>query len=385
MISKKRIFIFLDYYLPGTKAGGPVQTIQSLIKLTENQLRYSILTSSIDSREPEVYRNITPKKWEEIEGTPIFYVDGVRSLLNQLNIISRDNNIVYINSFFSLQFSIIPIVYLALKRYRGRVIVAPRGELTKGAMSISSFKKNLYLLSFKTFINRKNIEFHCTSVDEKESTQKLIGEKNQFHLIYNPINFDYLKGYQSKFKRIHKKKKSIRLIYVSRITPKKNLHLILDILSKINEIAVTFTIIGNIDDDAYWTLCKSKIDKLRSNVNIICLGHLEKTELLEKLIQSDLFLLPTKNENFGHAIVEAMFMGCPILISDQTPWTYINEFGGGAALSLSQLDEWLSFLTDFSGLEEIKWQEKSRKVLRFINQSLDKEKIKNQYIELFSN
>ena len=97
MISKKRIFIFLDYYLPGTKAGGPVQTVQSLIKLTGNQLRYSILTRSVDSREPEVYRNITPNKWDEIEGTPIFYGDGLSSLLHQLNIISRGNNIVYIN------------------------------------------------------------------------------------------------------------------------------------------------------------------------------------------------------------------------------------------------------------------------------------------------
>ena len=385
MITKKKIFIFLDYYLPGTKAGGPVQTIQSLIRLTGNQLRYFILTSSFDSREPEVYRNIAPNKWEEIEGTPIFYAEGLPSFINQLNKIRRDADIVYINSFFSVGFSIVPIVYLVLKGFKGRIIVAPRGELTKGAMSIGPFKKRAYLFLFNTFINRKNIEFHCTSIQERESTRRLIGEKNHFHQIFNPIHFEHLVEYKSNFNRIGKNKNSIRLVYISRITPKKNLHLILETLSEINETAVTFTIIGNIDDEGYWTFCKSKIDKLKSNIKIICLGHLVKSRLLEKLIHSDLFVLPTKNENFGHAIVEAMFMGCPILISDQTPWTDINEFGGGAALSLNQKDDWLSYITMISNLEEIQWQRKSQQVLSYIKKSLNRENIKNEYIKLFSN
>ena len=40
----------------------------------------------------------------------------------------------------------------------------------------------------------------------------------------------------------------------------------------------------------------------------------------KRIARSDVFLLPTGGENFGHAIFEALSCGVPVLISDQTPW-----------------------------------------------------------------
>jgi glycosyltransferase involved in cell wall biosynthesis len=49
----------------------------------------------------------------------------------------------------------------------------------------------------------------------------------------------------------------------------------------------------------------------------------------------DLFFMPTRGENFGYALVEALIAGCPLLTSDQTPWTDLESKGVGWDLPLS--------------------------------------------------
>lgn len=50
----------------------------------------------------------------------------------------------------------------------------------------------------------------------------------------------------------------------------------------------------------------------------------------------DLFFLTTLGENYGHAIVEALSAGCPVLISNQTPWNDIASRDAGWAFPLCQ-------------------------------------------------
>ena len=57
---------------------------------------------------------------------------------------------------------------------------------------------------------------------------------------------------------------------------------------------------------------------------------------LEKiLLNNHLFVLPTEGENFGHAIFEALAVGRPVLISDQTPWKNLSSANAGWDLPLN--------------------------------------------------
>src|SRR5690606_22656373 len=49
-----------------------------------------------------------------------------------------------------------------------------------------------------------------------------------------------------------------------------------------------------------------------------------------------LFLFPTLGENFGHVILEALTAGCPVLISDRTPWRNLKQMEVGWDIPLEQ-------------------------------------------------
>jgi glycosyltransferase involved in cell wall biosynthesis len=52
------------------------------------------------------------------------------------------------------------------------------------------------------------------------------------------------------------------------------------------------------------------------------------------LREHDLFFLPTLGENYGHVVQEALLAGCPVLLSDTTPWRGLQALGVGWDLPL---------------------------------------------------
>jgi glycosyltransferase involved in cell wall biosynthesis len=65
----------------------------------------------------------------------------------------------------------------------------------------------------------------------------------------------------------------------------------------------------------------------------------------------DLFLLPTRGENFGHAIFDALEVGLPVLLSDQTPWRDLERIGAGWSLPLANPDRFAATIDDFATLD----------------------------------
>ena len=61
-------------------------------------------------------------------------------------------------------------------------------------------------------------------------------------------------------------------------------------------------------------------------------------EVLDVFSKNDIFLFPTKGENFGHVIYEALSVGCIPIISDQTPWQNLEEKKCGFVCKLSEIE-----------------------------------------------
>ena len=63
-------------------------------------------------------------------------------------------------------------------------------------------------------------------------------------------------------------------------------------------------------------------------------GEIDHENVHQALAAHDLFFLPTRGENYGHVIFEALAAGLPVLISDQTPWRNLEALGVGWDLPL---------------------------------------------------
>lgn len=361
-------------------AGGPVQSVVSLVSSLREKYNFKIITSDSDLNSTEPYKSIRSNTWVKSDlGCEVYYAslktlnsEKIRGLLSSL-----DFDLVYINSFFSAKFSILPLRILK-RHFQSKVIVlAPRGMLGKGALAIKAYKKKVFILSAKIFGLYDNVFWHATSEEEKEEIKMVMSPKSEIICISN------LPKLLGVLKKRQKERGVLKVCFLSRISIKKNLLFALKVLTKIDRSQIHFSIYGLIEDEAYWHECKREINLMSAHVEVKYKGVLKPSEVSTALEAEHLMLLPTFNENFGHSIVESLWCGCPVLISDQTPWKDLEKESCGFAFPLVEEEKFLSALLQYIDYDQEKFDQASLMAHNYIQKKLDLESIKQQYIKLF--
>lgn len=328
-VGKTRVLVFIDWYLPGYKAGGPIRSLANLIESLKEDLKFSLVTRDTDYLETSPYPDLESNKWIEQGDESFHYLSsGDLNYSTVKNLLLRgDYEVVYLNSMFSYFFSFLPL--WILNGSATDIVLAPRGMLAKGALSIKPLKKRVYLYVCKLFGLVANIRFQATSEQEVHDIKAVFGSESQIMLAPNipaavPETNNHLDT---------KAVGSVKLISVARIAPEKNLLYALNVLSKVKG-KVHFDIYGVVYSEEYWNSCKEVIDTIPENITVVVHDGVPQTELFELLQESHYLLMPSRSENFGHIIWESLACGCPVIISDQTPWLNLEEKNIGFDISL---------------------------------------------------
>jgi glycosyltransferase involved in cell wall biosynthesis len=129
-------------------------------------------------------------------------------------------------------------------------------------------------------------------------------------------------------------------VFAARIAATKNLHFLLEVLARCDGDHIHLDIVGPLEDPAYWARCQTLIQHLPSTVAVEYRGEVAHSDLQRRLSTYDVMILPTRGENFGHIIVEAWAAGCPVLVSDRTPWRQLAAQGLGWDVPLDY-QEWI--------------------------------------------
>lgn len=377
MIEKRKILIFTDWYVPGFKAGGPIKSVYNLVTLLEKDFDIYVFTSDSDLGE-NPYKDIESDVWLKRSNHQVYYCsDSNHSYaLIKEQYASLKPDVVYINGVFSAKYSIAPL--RSLKNKSSKLIVAPRGMLSSGALGLKSTKKKLFLVCVRMLKWFKNVEWHVTSKDEKESLVRRVNPKRKINLIRNVVL-----PLQKSSRPEWGIDSSIKMIFVGRISRVKNIEFFINVLNKYNQPrTIEFDIIGSCEDKIYWNNCLKKVsDKANYKMNYI--GELKSNLIVSKLKDYHLFVSPSLNENFGHSIVEAMQVGLPLLISNQTPWKNLEEYNAGWDLPLDE-EFWIEKLNEFTKMSESKYSSMSTSVMDYLSSELDIEQIRKSYLNLFS-
>ena len=112
-------------------------------------------------------------------------------------------------------------------------------------------------------------------------------------------------------------------------------------------------------------------------------GLIDHEEVIDTFSDYDAFLFPTLSENYGHVIAESLSAGCPVIISDQTPWTPVNEKGAGWAMALSDEDGYISVMRRLATMTNDEWISMSYAARAYADRVTDFGGLRRCYLDMF--
>ena len=372
---RKNIVVFIDWFHPAFKAGGPIKSVLNIISNISDQCDFTVITSNKDA--DGAILNVEVNKEIIRDRYSIYYLNGdsvMKRIIKEV-IKFKKPEIAYYNSVFSYQFTIKPLFYLQ-RRTNIKNIIAPRGMLGEGALALKPLKKKIFLGLAKSFLFKKII-WHTSTVQETEEVKNVIG-KGATTFVAQNIS---LAAEKRVLKEGFKLENELKLVFISRVSEKKNLIFLLQLLSSLKELTnLKFDIFGPIEENEYWNKCLVNIVK---DNRISYKGILSPDEVNEKLKEYQFYVLPSFNENYGHSIVEAINIGVPVFISDQTPWEGLEKDKVGFDLALQNNSLWQEKLKYAYSMGDDQYREWSQACYVFANRTFINKSIINRNVDLF--
>lgn len=343
-----------------------------------------IVTRDHDGKDDKTpYTTVNINEWNRVGTANVFYLSQnnlkfskIRQLIEEI-----DPEVIYINSIFAT-FTVFVLLLRKLKKIKTvQVIVAPCGELSADALRIKKTKKKVYLEFAKRLKLYDNLIWKTSSEFEEEQVKKVLGGSGEILIAPDMPAIEILPDFNLKQKP-EKKSGEIRFVFLSRIHPIKNLKFFLEILSDIQG-KVIFDVFGPDDDESYVRECETFIKTMPSNIKVTMKGAMPNNKVGQTLIDYHFFVLPSLGENFGHVFVEALSAGCPLLISNRTPWLELENKCIGWDLPLENQVVWKTktqFCVDMNDSEYLKLAANSR---NYITNWLTNKEIENATVKVF--
>ena len=367
------VCICIDWFHPAYKAGGPVQSIANLVaQYGQGDVRFYIFCSNKDL-DGSVNIGVAFDEWVPYnDHTMVWYAAGQSVATLRREISKLNPTVLFVIGIYSWYYNLLPLLLCKVPVK----IISVRGMLHAGALSQKSLKKKIYLSIWKLVGIHRHCFFHSTDLVEKGFIQQTFGQQVRVFVAGNiPRVFNYQPA-------VNKKAGSLRLVSIALISPMKNITLVLDALHHCKQ-EINYSIYGPVKDAAYWQQCQAKIKGLPSNIVVVYQGDLIPTEIENSLIAQEVFILPSKSENFGHAIAEALSAGKPVITSHHTPFNELEENKAGKNINTENLAELTAAIDFFAAMDANEFAGWNTGANQYANSRMDLEGLKKAYDVMF--
>ena len=373
---KKRVLIAVDWFPPAFKAGGPIRSAYNLAAFLSQTHEVWAVTGNRDLDEEQPL-DVRTDQWSTIEtGTAtiqVRYTSGIdkgqwRDILDEVK-----PEVVHLNSLFSSGFTLLPLRVLR-QRPNVLVVMAPRGMLGESALSIKPLKKRLFLALARGMGWMDRIRWHASS--EQEATEV----RQAFPRAQTAVAQNLPSPAPSEI--ASRPDDSWNIAVIGRIHRVKNLYFGLQaVLGAKASRPVTVNFIGPVEDAAYQTELEHLAEK-NPVVEVVFHGGMPPSELPPHFHAAHYLLSSTTQENFGHSIVEAWAHGCPVLISDRTPWRGLEAHNVGWDWPLDE-SEWHTGLNTALSLNHAEWEAMSRAARAYFSERVQSAEAERANLALF--
>lgn len=314
----RTIFITIPWFTPAFKAGGPIRSIHNLVLALNQKFRFYIFTGDADvdgiimQVPKDAWTDFAPNVWVWYDAE----VSRSKNLTDEVEKIKPD--VVFINGMFSWYFNAVPLLFV----HQGHKILSVRGMLHTHALGQKKIKKQLYLRALHAARGFRQVTWHVVDEEEAAHIRKFAGAHAPLVVIPNVVAPLARSG------TAIIKEGALKLLSIGLISRMKNYLLVLQALAQV-KTPVSYTICGAIKDAGYWEACQAAAATLPPHITVKYAGAIAPEDVAAALAAAHVFVLPSRSENFGHAILEALTAGVPVITSQSVPWRGLQEAKAG--------------------------------------------------------
>lgn len=384
-----KILHVIPSYEPAWAFGGTVTATSQLCRaLASQRIDVTVYTTNADGKGGHL--EVPLNQHLEIGGVKVsyFHCDFAvnkafysRGLSKRLKETSLDFDLVHVSAIWQwIQVD----VYKICKTFRKPYMVSTHGSFSPWPWRQSPLKKKLYWHLFGRKTVKSSRAIHFTTQEERLksfSTVPLLTKIPNF-VIPNGIDIKKPRKKVDIRQRLRIQDDRAVLLYIGRIHRKKGIHFVLQALKKLNDKKFLFLIIGKKEDDGYVRYL-NKLSKELAN-SVIWHEPVPGDEVWDYYFSSNLFVLPSYDENFGMVVVEAMACGLPVLISKNVGiWREVKADGAGLAAN-QDVDEIASILKNLIKDEKL-LKQMSENARKSSENRFDIDKVASLMVEAYEN
>jgi len=312
-------------YVPAYGYGGPIKVTHGLCRaLARRGQEVLVLTTNVNCDRD--LNDLTDKihKVEEVDVAyyPVNFLRWYfysRSLSRAIKDNIRKFDIVHIHSVYL--YPTLAASYWC-RNFKVPYIITPLGALDPDMIYLRNWFKKMFYIKF---IEQKNIKnaslIHVASAYEKQRFLSLGFNDIPMSVVPHGIDVEEYEqhkssgGLRTKYTKLQGKKV---ILFLGRVHLKKGFDLLASAFKKIaGKRNDTYLVIAGPDQEGYADKVKEMFAKFNLSEKVIFTGMLLESDKLSAFYDSDVFVLPSRGENFGFAVLEAMACKLPVVITDR--------------------------------------------------------------------
>jgi glycosyltransferase involved in cell wall biosynthesis len=242
----------------------------------------------------------------------------------------KNFDLVHINGIWSYPAA---VTAYYCRKYDKPYIISPHGMLFAYTLARKAWKKWPYYAAITKRDIQNAAALHFLTDCEKSRVHPFIDIETRSFIVpvgIDPSEFDHLSSVDSLRKRYPQLKDKKIILFFGRLSWKKGLDILVAAFSKLikNRNDVHLLIAGP-DEGGYGKKVKKWIGDNGISEHVTFTGTLIGKEKVEAFNNSDIFVLPSYSEALSTSILEAMYCGLPVIVSDQGHFPEIINYNAG--------------------------------------------------------
>jgi glycosyltransferase involved in cell wall biosynthesis len=328
-----RLLHVVPTYLPSRRYGGPIVAVHGLCKaLAARGHQVEVYTTNVDGPDTLAVPTDVPVDMDSV--TIRYFSSRFRRLYwssAMKEVLDREvanHDLVHIHAVYLWPGA---AAARAARRHSVPYVISPRGMLVR---ELIRRKSRLIKTAWLAFVERSSFAhasaIHFTSSLERDEATRIGLPLPRPFVVPNGVEVPP-PGVGPRDERT--------LVFLGRVNWKKRLEAVIELLPRLP--GVRFLVAGN-DEEQLTPRLRARAQELAVADRVEFLGPLYGQAKDDFLARGTLFVLPSRSENFGNAVLEALAMETPVVLSPEVGLADDVVGAGAGVVGLEAIESLLS-------------------------------------------